>query len=171
MRRKVRPFVRATARSLVHEMRLPASVAFLELLRPLLTSATRYDALQRRRSASTGSQISQGKLFVLHAGHAGFTCSSIRTSVGVPIHCSVTRREPALYPVPVRHVRVAAIGFLQTPAHAGGPCLRRTLSLITTRRGLSPPARTTCLAHKRGPASTRNAGPSFIDHAQPNQYR
>ncbi len=103
----------------------PSAATDLGLLRPLLTSAIRYGIFQCCRSlrrthahASTGPQISQGKLLVLNAGHAGFTPATVRMSVGVPIHCSVTRIAAALYPVPVRHVRVAVIGFLQTLAHA-----------------------------------------------------
>ena len=142
----------------------PSVAALLGLLRPLLTPAIRYGTSRCRRSAQTRSQVSQGKLFVLHAGHAGSTCPSVRMSAGVPIHCSVTLSGPASYPVPVRHVRVAVVGFLQTPARAGGPCLRRTLSLITMRRGLSPPTRTTCLAHKQeSPAIGRGGAFLFSD--------
>src|SRR6185369_541846 len=53
--------------------------------------------------------------------------------LGIPVHCRVTRRSLALYPVSVRRIRVGGIGFLQIPPRGGHPCL-------ALRFGPSPPA-------------------------------
>ena len=58
------------------------------------------------RVLQTAPEISQGKPCILPSVPAGFTCARVRITIGPPRPLPGYPTAPALYPIPVRRVRV-----------------------------------------------------------------